>query len=337
MKKWTGYEKGINLGGWLSQCNYKKEHFETFITEKDIERIASWGVDHIRLPIDYEVIDGIEILGVSEGTVYIDRCISWCKNYNLNVILDLHKVPGFSFDMGEKNTLFDNIGLQYKFLKIWDRLARLYSQYNDFVSFELLNEIVEQDSTRWNKLVTEVIQVIRRHSMKTYIVVGGIQWNSVHTLDQLVIPLDDYIVYNFHFYEPFLFTHQSAPWVKQMPKESREYPGELADYRRVSEEINCFGSGLYNPGVTEMGKGYMDTLIDVAVRAAEANNVFLYCGEYGVIHNAPSESIIRWYEDIHQVFETKGIARASWAYKGIDFGISDWYKHEIIEDVIANL
>lgn len=337
MKRWIGFEKGINLGGWLSQCPYELEHYECFITERDIETIASWGVDHIRLPIDYEVIHGIELEETCEGTIYIDRCIEWCRKNNLNLILDLHKVPGFSFNQVEQNTLFDDVLLQERYLKIWDSLARLYSQYSDFVSFELLNEIVEQEETRWNKLASQAIQIIRKYSQKIYIVVGGIQWNSVHTLKLLDIPLDDNIVYNFHFYEPFLFTHQSAPWITQMPQEKREYPDDLDTYRRVSKEINSFGSGLYNPGVTEMGKEFMIALIDEAVKAAEVKHVFLYCGEYGVIYNAPSDSIVRWYEDINQVFVSKGIARAAWTYKSLDFGISDWYDADIRGSVISNL
>lgn len=50
MRVLEGYQRGINLGGWLSQCvSYTKEHFDTFILEDDIKKIAGWGMDHIRL------------------------------------------------------------------------------------------------------------------------------------------------------------------------------------------------------------------------------------------------------------------------------------------------
>ena len=42
MKKWNGYQRGINLGGWLSQNVLTKEHCDTFITESDIEKIGGW-------------------------------------------------------------------------------------------------------------------------------------------------------------------------------------------------------------------------------------------------------------------------------------------------------
>jgi aryl-phospho-beta-D-glucosidase BglC (GH1 family) len=58
MRTFKGYQKGINLGGWLSQCvSYEKEHFDNFIQEDDIKLIKSWGFDHVRLPVDYDVIE----------------------------------------------------------------------------------------------------------------------------------------------------------------------------------------------------------------------------------------------------------------------------------------
>ena len=48
-----GFRKGINLGGWMSQCDYSPEHLDTFITEPDFAQIAEWGFDHVRLPVDF--------------------------------------------------------------------------------------------------------------------------------------------------------------------------------------------------------------------------------------------------------------------------------------------
>ncbi len=59
MRIFEGYQKGVNLGGWLSQADEKtSHHYETFIVKEDIDRIAGWGCYHVPLPIDYIVIDG---------------------------------------------------------------------------------------------------------------------------------------------------------------------------------------------------------------------------------------------------------------------------------------
>ena len=36
-----GFYRGVNLGGWLSQCDYSRERMDHFITEKDIENDAA--------------------------------------------------------------------------------------------------------------------------------------------------------------------------------------------------------------------------------------------------------------------------------------------------------
>ncbi len=51
-----GFMRGINLDGWLSQyAEYDDVHFRAFVTESDIAQIASWGLDHVRLPVECPV------------------------------------------------------------------------------------------------------------------------------------------------------------------------------------------------------------------------------------------------------------------------------------------
>ena len=106
MKQFSGYMHGVNLGGWLSQCNYKKEHLDSFIVEDDIKTIAGWKLDHIRLPVDYNLFQKDDGSFIENGFTYVQNCIDWCKKYNLNMILDLHKTAGFSFDKDEKEIGF---------------------------------------------------------------------------------------------------------------------------------------------------------------------------------------------------------------------------------------
>ena len=50
-------DRGINLGGYLSQCCHEESHYDSFIGEADIKQIADWEFDHVRLAIDYEVLE----------------------------------------------------------------------------------------------------------------------------------------------------------------------------------------------------------------------------------------------------------------------------------------
>lgn len=337
MKVWKGYQRGVNFGGWISQCPYNKEHYESFIHEEDVKNVAEWGLDHIRLPIDYEVIDGIEGDGTCEGIIYVDHMVEWCEKYGLNLILDMHRVPGYAFYDGEKNCLFGNPEMEERFIRIWEAIATRYQRRVDTVAFELLNEIVEETPERWNSLARRTVQAIRKITPLSKIVIGGIQWNSAKTVKYLDAPYDENIVYNFHFYEPFLFTHQAASWIEEMPKEKRTYPGSLEEYQNMSKKLGMWGSGLFDEGITALDTKYLEHMMMEAVRPANERNAYLYCGEYGVINHAPGESIVKWFGQIHEVFEHLNIGRAAWTYRSKSFGISDQYDEETRKQVIQFL
>ena len=106
MKELAGFKRGINLGGWFSQCDYSEDTFDNFIVEDDFRVISTWGLDHVRLPIDYNLVEDEAGNYKEEGFEYIKRAIEWARKYNLNVVLDLHKTYGYSFDAGEKQEGF---------------------------------------------------------------------------------------------------------------------------------------------------------------------------------------------------------------------------------------
>lgn len=304
MTEFKGYKKGVNLGGWLSQCVHTKEHYDTFISEADVKNIASWGADHVRLPIDYNLIEDESGAPIDSGFSYIDNAVKWSKAAGLNIILDLHKTAGYSFDKGEGEFgFFESEALQERFMKLWERIAARYAVSDGSVAFELLNEVNEQSYCQtWNKLIRSTIERIRKVAPDTYILVGGYWQNSPDAVPDLDAPYDDKVVYNFHCYDPLKFTHQGAYWVDDMDPA----------FRMHFEECD--------PEITP--EFFMDRF-SRAYEAAKKNGTVLYCGEYGVIDLAAPEDTVKWFKAINAAFEKLGICRAAWSYKKMDFGISD--------------
>ena len=97
MLREKGFYKGINLGGWMSQCDYSEDRLNNFIREDDFGRIAGWGLDHVRLPVDYNVVQRTDGSLIPAGFERIDRALEWAGRYGLRIVLDLHKTQGFSF------------------------------------------------------------------------------------------------------------------------------------------------------------------------------------------------------------------------------------------------
>ncbi|MBQ6321542.1 MAG: cellulase family glycosylhydrolase, partial [Lachnospiraceae bacterium] len=177
----------------------------------------------------------------------------------------------------------------------------------------------------WNQVAAETIAAIREITPDAWIVVGGVRYNNVNAVKLLGKPADDRIVYNFHCYEPLVFTHQGAYWVKDMPANFRmTYPDSLENYRKESSRFSEELAGeIYNEAVTGIDAGFFKTIFRPAVEAAEAYDIPLYCGEYGVIDLAGERDVLNWFRDIHEAFEAYGIGRALWNYREKDFGITD--------------
>ncbi len=342
MREFTGYKHGVNLGGWLSQSSYEKEHLERFITEEDIERIAGWGCDHVRLPFDYDIILGADNAVSENAFRYLDRCVEWCEKHGLNIILDLHKTLGFSFDKGENESgFFEEDRYQDVFLAMWSEIARHYADKADHVAFELLNEITERRyAIIWNGIAARTVREIRRFAPDNFILIGGIFQNSIFGLTLLDKPCDDKIVFNFHYYNPLVFTHQKAPWVDNMRADCDvDYPDTKENYREKSLEYvgNDIARMFDNFGGAMINASYMEWEMAVAGEVAEKLNVPIYCGEYGVIDRVPDDRLLRWYSDISSVFNKLGIGRAAWTYRGKDFGISDDCRAKIADEIIKRL
>ena len=85
MKQFVGYQKGINLGGWLSQCCHTKEHYDSFITEDDFKEISTWELDHLRIPVDYNLLETQDGQPLESGMQYLQMAVDWCGKYGLNI------------------------------------------------------------------------------------------------------------------------------------------------------------------------------------------------------------------------------------------------------------
>lgn len=125
-----GKMRGVNLGSWLItepwmmseewnqmgcggqnsefDCTAKlgqgaanaafKTHWESWITKEDITKIASLGLNTIRIPLGYWIFEDI-VYQDSEhfpqgGFTYLERVCGWAKDSGLYIILDLHGAPG---------------------------------------------------------------------------------------------------------------------------------------------------------------------------------------------------------------------------------------------------
>ena len=338
-----GYLHGVNLGGWLSQCDHTKKRYDTFITEADFATIRSWGMDHVRVPVDYELVEDADGNYIEEGFGYISKAIEWAKKNGLHMILDLHKTFGYSFDLGYgESGFFDNEAYQERFYRLWEEFAKRYGSDVENVVFELLNEVTSKDySDTWNRVSTTCIGRIRRIAPDIRIIIGGYYNNSIEALVDLAAPVDDKVVYTFHCYEPLIFTHQGAPWVDGMDTSFRmPFATTYAQYQKFSSEnVEAFKNlelaafkGFGEDQI--LGVEYFERMLEEAVRVASERDVALYCGEFGVIDRADPKDALAWYKTFIECMDRHGIGRAAWSYKQMDFGLVDARMDEVRDEIL---
>lgn len=334
MRKWEGYLHGVDLGGWLSQCDHTVETYENFIKESDFELIRSWGLDHVRIPVDYEVAE--------DHTEYIDRAIGWCEKYGLNMILDLHKTRGFSFDIGEgEEGFFTSEKYQECFYALWEKLAKLYGNIGERVAFELLNEVTDKSYCEpWNEISIECVKRIRKIAPSVKIVIGGYHNNSIEAVKDLAMPYDENIIYTFHCYEPLIFTHQGAYWAPGMDTSFRmpldTTYGEMEELsKKYLSQITVGFSGFDKED--KLSAKYFEEHFAEVVKISEERNVSIYCGEYGVINLASAQDTLKWYSYISAAFNKFGIGRAAWNFREKDFGFVDEHMKDVLPEIIKYL
>ena len=330
MKKIKGFEKGMGIGGWLT--NYKRfnvlpdewrmpitvgdmEHFMSYITEDDVRRIAEMGFDHIRVGFDQIVLESEPYVYRNEIISLLKSFVSWCDSYGLTPVLNMHKAIGNYCDIPEKVTLLENEELQRRFIALWLRLEDELAE-NDGVMFELLNEVRDVDPELWNSLAAKTLDAIRKKNTSRKIIIGSTCWNSPDTLDRLRIYDDENVIYTFHIYEPFEFTHQRGVLQSRTLYYNRkmEYPSDdierYRDYKRLVD-----GENDPYPEYDRIDIDYLRDKMKGASDFVKAHpDKILWLGEFGTIRHADIVSRENYMRDVIKVASESDIPYCVWNY-----------------------
>lgn len=317
---------GINLSEWFAQVydsrGYTKEHFETWTTAQDILLIKQMGFDHVRLSVNpapmfrHNHADDLpaDYLG------YLDGAISMILDQGLAVIIDAHPEGDF------KEKLANSSAFVEEFTDFWRALAAHYASCNpDMVFFEILNEPEIRDAYRWSGIQERLAVAIREGAPQHTVIVAGARWSDDDDLLAMEPLRDANVIYNFHFYEPHVFTHQGATWgdnywhaVQALP-----YPSSPETAERVAANVPDRQKRLWivRYGLDHWNAARMDAEFAQVEAWAKNWNVPVTCNEFGVYRKAAKpEDRAAWLKDVRTALEKHGIGWAMWDYSG-GFGV----------------
>ena len=195
----------LDLIGEEKSKEFWEEYRKNFVSRTDIDQIAEWGFNHIRLPFHYKQFhteDGSTPIGYE----IVDSLLSWCEPYNMYVILDMHCAPGAQ----NGGPISDSDGIARLWLEedkkeltveIWREIAEYYSDNTLIGGYDLINEpVLPQGVTlsEFKQLYIDITQAIREVDQNHIVFIEG-NWYGTD-FSGLTPPWDDNMSYSFHKY-----------------------------------------------------------------------------------------------------------------------------------------
>lgn len=230
--------KGMGLGGWLVQEGYMlktpysimgAEHqirneieklvgaekttelyqiyHHNYVRKIDIDSLAAWGFNSIRLPMHYNKLMTPPFFEYNEeGFKTIDTLLNWCESNQMYLILDLHAAPGGQSDEPISDysgfpSLWESEVNKNKTVELWKTLAERYANEEWIGGYDLINEPkweLGSQNEQLRDLYIRITEAIRTVDQNHIIYIEG-NWFAT-TFDGLTPPWDDNMVYSFHKY-----------------------------------------------------------------------------------------------------------------------------------------
>jgi endoglucanase len=313
---------GINLSHWYAQVfdpkGYTKEHFDTYDTAQDMALIKAMGFDHVRFTLNCEPMfrRGQTDRIPPEYLAMVDGAVKMILDQGLAVIIDIHPESDLKAKLAADDAAVE------QFEDFWRALAKHYSTLDpEEVFFEVLNEPEFRDRYRWAGVQARLARAIREGAPQHTIIVAGANWSGISELLFMEPLHDSNIIYNFHFYEPHIFTHQGATWSTNFhhylsklpyPSTPENVAGEVA---QAPDAVNQ--QAIVNYGLDRWNAERVEAEIAVAAAWGKRWNVPLTCNEFGVYRAAATaEDRAALIHDVRTALEKNGIGWTMWDYAG---------------------
>jgi endoglucanase len=197
------YLQGINF----SNFNYTGDFQDIpHHTKRDFFSVRDMGMNVIRFGLSYEFFekDDMPYQYNQEAWVWLDKQIAWAKEAGVYVILNMHIVPGQMNDnmMG----LTTNLEHQKRTAALWKAIAERYRDETTIAGYDLINEPSFITETEYQSYAQLLIDTIRDVDPNHLIIVEAINFEP----PLFVLVDDENVMYDFHFYRPYDFTHENG-------------------------------------------------------------------------------------------------------------------------------
>ncbi len=327
--RYSHFLRGINLPYWFWLNQGKVQPLEKRFSSADLNLIKELGLTFVRIPVDMANIydpqrkDKLNPVALQILLSGIEKILK----SGLAVNFDLHSISQEAGGSNYSGPLGQDEKFTAEFINFWQRLAEKLAIFDpDRMLIEPMNEpVFLGEEYKWPPIQKELLQAIRKILPEHTLLATGAFWSNLPGLLALE-PVDDPNVwYNFHFYEPHIFTHQGATWgegyekyLRQVPypssPESVEQAILLVQDETLKQYLRAYGEQRWNGQKIEAE-------ILKAVAWAEKYGVRLLCNEFGAYRDYCLPPFRQaWIKDVRLALEKYQIGWAMWEFDG-SFGL----------------
>jgi aryl-phospho-beta-D-glucosidase BglC (GH1 family) len=257
-----------------------RTHRNEYISDRDFARIASWGLNAVRIPVPYFIFgDRPPFIGCIEE---LDRAFDWAEHYGIKILIDLHTVP-----MSQNG--YDNGGIsgvckwaqmpdEVEFvLTVLERLAERYGRREGLFGIEPLNEPAMKESGIW-----ETMNVPERYPAVDKKLAEGSGpipqaflrdfYTRAYERIRKYMPADKYVVFHDGF--------KADAWYDFM-QDREQYPGVILDTHQYLMEAELKGCEQSVPGYLK----YIEEQY-IPLMEETAKHFTTICGEWCLFNSA---------------------------------------------------
>lgn len=218
-------------------------------TEEDFKRVKAMGMNTIRFYLHYLFFedDSNPYSYKQSGWDWLDQNIEWAKKHDVYLILNMHAPQGGYQSQGNGDALWNQVENQNRLVALWKAIAERYKYEARIAGFGPVNEPVpSQAINQWSVLAQKLVDGIREVDKNHLIFLErAIYVKGVNEVDEnLNFPqvTGSKIVYEFHEYTPYRYTHQLLDFANL--GDGGNYPDENSI---EASNLNWYTASFNNP------------------------------------------------------------------------------------------
>jgi hypothetical protein len=336
----------------------------------DLKRLKGLGFDFVRIPVDpgpFLSMNGIRREALMD---MLYAAIQTCSDAGLCVVVNVQANEATHYWTSARMYQSLDSAEFPAYLSLVRALAKGLSGFSR-VALEPVNEPPQDcSSAAWGEVQVRLLEAIRDAAPRLTLIATGACGSMVEGLIRLdPRPLRKFapILFTFHFYEPYLFSHQGAPWMQEpvyrflnsvpWPASAGSLDATLRATRSRMDKDKSASSAFKQDAwdqtqrvlaeyfAAEPDRRFIDGFFGRVRKWAEDHAVMpseLLLGEFGALRTdarylaAGRADRGRYVRDVREAAEASGFAWAFWnLFDGM--GIMDDASHKLDPDMLLSL